>query len=337
MLRSKIAAALALALLVLSLSGCGSAAPPAETAIPAPADTVAPSPPFDVAGEETAPVATEPPAPVWAPPEEGSLTGSYYNDFLHLTLTLSEDGSAALQGGAEDAAGTYTAADGALVLELAGKTLSAAADDDGDLTLEGYSGYFLRDWDKWGITAEELGLETPDGENAPAAGSDNGDGSLRYRDFDHAIAFTYPAGMTVEAGKFLGAAGVSDGNGGWVVGRNVTEVYRTHIGSNDEFLEDYVKTFVFADFELIGGSVMKFENFNLRHEGINGRLADGSVRIGSADGEWDAHVILYTSTYADGTVNYICKTVLVPAGESVRMENLAAAVRDMGAVRLVAG
>ena len=66
-----------------------------------------------------------------------------------------------------------------------------------------------------------------------------------------------------------------------------------------------------------------------------GRLGAGEERLAVAAQEIAARVILYTSTYADGTENYICKCVLAPAENTAQLDALAVAVRDMGAARLV--
>ena len=67
---------------------------------------------------------------------------------------------------------------------------------------------------------------------------------------------------------------------------------------------------------------------------VKGRLAAASLRISGPEAGADANVILYTSTYPDGTENYICKTYLVPAGDTARLKALEAAVTDMAAVRM---
>ena len=79
--------------------------------------------------------------------------------------------------------------------------------------------------------------------------------------------------------------------------------------------------------------MLGFEGFTLLHEGIEGRLAAATLQM--TDGEQPIAVksVLYTSTFADGTVNYICKTTLAPAEDEGALEALAAAVTDMGAVR----
>lgn len=321
--------------LALPLSACGSfhlrgpASPTeAETAAPLELSGLL-NAPVDVPGEEASASDPVPEAAGAAQPTDG-LEGSYYNDFLRQTLVLDGAGGCSMGG----AAGGYRAEDGTLTLRFGSREEKATVDGDGDITVEGRTGYFLRDWSFWHITPAEAGTAS----EAPALRSgseDNGDGTLRFRDFENAVAFTYPAGMTLRR-EIIGGAAVSDGQGGAVTGRNVTELYATHSGSDDEFLTDYIKTFVFADFNMLYGALSGYERLTLLHEGIEGRLAAATLLLnGAEDGQsYRAGTILYTSTFADGTVNYICKTVIAPEGAE---DSLESTVTDMSAVRLVEG
>lgn len=318
-------------LLPLALCACNrqQSAPPPEV--------TAPSAVYDVPGEDAA---DDPPAPAeTSAPAADGLKGSYYNDYLRLTLTLDGEGGCTLAGNGTGTAGTYAAEQGALTLSFPSGHERAVIDTDGDLTIEGRTGYFLRDWGFWGITAAETGTEpVPLSYGADGVTIlDNGDGTLRYRDPDNGLAFTYPAGMTPQSGSLISGGAVTDGSGGAVAGRNVTALYSTHKGTDDEFLADYVHSFVFADFGILYGGVRSYQPLMLLHEGIEGRLAAGIMVLSGGEEETPvfAKIILYTSTYADGTVNYICKTVF--ASDTARADELSEAVTDMGAVRMTAG
>lgn len=287
---------------------------------------------YDVPGlEATAPRPTEAPPPVLpSPPQPGELCGSYYNDYLHLVLTLDPDGAATLSGGAEDRSGDYIQTEQGLSLTLAGEVLTAELDADGDLTLDGLTGYFLRDWDFWGITEAETGGNAV--RSVRTGVSDNGDGTYRLRDFENAIAVTYPSGMTADRDAVLSGVAIGNGSGAFVTGRNVTELYSTHSGTDDEFLSDYLRSFVFADSAALYGSMEGYAELTLLHEGIEGRLAAATVTLQCGGNNVYAKAILYTSTYNDGTVNYVCKTVF--AADAAEADDVAAAVTNMGAVRL---
>ena len=302
-------------------------------------------------GENAGPFASQPGTPTGSPadgrgdydvpgeePEAvelvtDGLEGSYYNDYLGLTLTLDGAGGFVLRGGGEDLSGAYTALENALTLRSGERTETASVDADGDVTIEGRTGYFLRDWALWGITTAEAG---PALSANRTGASDNGDGTSRYRDIENGVAFTYEKGMEVLRGALVSAVVVTDGDDGYVIGRNVTELYSTSSGTDDEFLEDYIRAFVFGDFAALYGEVLSYDSLELLHEGIDGRLAAATLRLKSEDDDIAAKAILYTSTFADGTVNYIVKTVLAPANLASGTETLAAAVTDMGAVRAVA-
>lgn len=280
---------------------------------------------FDIAGDET-------PAP---PPPADSVLGSYYNDYLRLTLQLDGHGNAELLGADYHAGGTYVFSGENLTLTFPDRTEYALLDADGDITIDGMTGRFLSNWEFWGITESEAGIQLAPSEEIDYQNIHLGDGKLRYRDFDNKIAFTYAEGISVYTGELIGAVAATDGDGGYVSGRNVTDNYRTSAGTDDEFLEDYIKTFVFADFAAFYQSVSSFDDIQFLQEDIDGRIAAATLNISGADQTIAVKVILYTSTYADGTVNYICKTIFAPAEDTARLASLAEAVSDMSAVRMV--
>ncbi|MBR3861425.1 MAG: hypothetical protein IKM84_06065 [Oscillospiraceae bacterium] len=301
---------------------------------------------YDVPGlEATAPRPTEAPPPVLpSPPQPGELCGSYYNDYLHLVLTLDPDGAATLSGGAEDRSGDYIQTEQGLSLTLAGEALTAELDADGDLTLSGLTGYFLRDWDFWGITPEEAAGPAPEPEIPTTELRDNGDGSWRYLDFAAGVAMSFPAGFAPLSGLPAGAAAVGDGAGGCVIGRNVTAQRAAYVQAlaadepeNDrDFLADCIHDLVLPDLAAIHGQILSYADLSLDRAPLEGRLADAKLRVNAQDGSYDLLVLCYLSTYADGTVAYICKTAVCPVEGDATAEELAESVRDVGAVRLVA-
>ena len=317
----------------LLLSACGDAAPaPAETDVPAPAATPAATAVYDVPGEngEAMPVRSA----------ADGLEGAYYNDYLRLTLTLDGAGGCVLRSETGEESGAYSrGADGTLSLSFGERSETASVDKDGDISIDGRTGYFLRDWEKWGITEAETGVSPAEEQNEGLDPNtvDNGDGTFRYYDLDNGVALTYPAGMEVLTDRIVGGVVVRDGNRGCVTARNVTGIYSTHGGTDDEFLWDYTKNFVFADFALLYGALDGFDSFLPEHEDIEGRLAAVtlSIKNGGTASNVQAKVLLYTSTYADGTVNYICKTIFADSAVPEDLAALEADVRDVGAVRRV--
>ena len=314
--------------LLLALAACGqrseaagAAKTPEATPTPWEPETIPVIP-----GEESAP----PQAPAGEP---DGLEGSYYNDFLRETLTLDGFGGCALSWTGGVMGGVYSAGAEGLTVRLADIPLSVTANSRGDLTIAGRLGQYLRDWDFWGITPAEAGIHPsntlPDTEEAPL-----GDGTYRYRDYRAGLAFTYDDSMQIVPGRIDGAVTVSDGKGGYVVGRNVTQSYLTRSGSVREFLEDYLRSEVFSDCAACFGAVSGYEDLTLFEGGETaGRLGAVEALLTAGGQQIVARVILYTSVYPDGTENFICKCVLAPDAASAR--TLAQCVRSLGAARVV--
>ena len=312
----------------LLLAACGQgAAGTAEPAEPTPAlwepETIPAIP-----GEESAPPET--PAV-----ETDGMEGSYYNDFLRETLILDGCGECSLSWSGGVMGGRYYQEYGMLRLLLSDLRLTVYTDGSGNLSIEGRPGRFLRDWDFWGITPAEAGIHPvntlPDTEEVALGG-----GAYRYRDFSCGIALTYDETLQILAGRCDGAVAVADGKGGYAVGRNVTQRYLTRGGSAEEFMEDYLRADVFSDCAALCGAVGGYDDLTLFSGGETaGRIAAGEVRLSVGAQEIAARVILYTSVYADGTQNFICKCVLAPAEDTAQLDALAAAVRDVGAARIV--
>ena len=279
-----------------------------------------------IAGDESAP----PQTPVDA---SDGLEGSYYNDFLRETLTLDGHGACALTWPGGVMAGTYEPTESGCTVLLADFRIGVWADERGDLALEGKQGLYLRDWDFWGITPAEAGIHPtntlPDTEEFSLGG-----GAYRYRDYQNGLALTYDGDLQIASGRLPDAVTVADGRGGYVVGRNVTRRYLTPGRSAKEFLEDYIKSDVFADFAELYGATEDFEDLRiLPGNEKQGRLAAGDLTLSGGGRSATVRAILYASVYPDGTENYICRCIFAPTAEAA--ENLTQHVRDLGAARIV--
>ena len=325
--KSFIAALLCLCLL-LPMTAC-QARRPREPKISASAPESAPWVPEAIpaiAGDESAP----PQTPVDA---SDGLEGSYYNDFLRETLTLDGHGACALTWPGGVMAGTYEPTESGCTVLLADFRIGVWADERGDLALEGKQGLYLRDWDFWGITPAEAGIHPtntlPDTEEFSLGG-----GAYRYRDYQNGLALTYDGALQIAAGRLPDAVTVADGRSGYVVGRNVTRRYLTSGRSAKEFLEDYIKADVFSDFASLYGATEDFEDLRiLPGNEKQGRLAAADLSLSGNGRSALARIVLYASSFADGTENIICKCVFAPTAEAA--DALAQTVRDMGAARIV--
>ena len=316
--------------LLLPLASCHlRRTPAAEDPAETPAPTAAPWKPETIpaiAGEESAAPQTP------GDPPDG-LEGSYYNDFTRETLTLDGYGQCALSWPGGVMGGTYSRTETGFTVQMAELRLEVYVDPQGDLAVAGRRGAFLRDWDFWGITPAEAGIHPtsslPDTEEFSLGG-----GAYRYRDFAAGLALTYSGNMQILSGRLADAVTVADGRGGYVIGRAVTRRWVTRGGSAEEFLEDYIRSAVFADFEALYGPVIGYEGLNILKKGAgDGRLAAGEITLRSAQRSAVARVILFSSAFADGTESILAKCVLAPTAEEA--DALAESVRDMAAARVV--
>ena len=318
---------LAFALCLLPLAGCGKDPVPTPSQASGAGSWWEPETLSPVAGEER-----EPPEEPEGPTD--GLEGSYYNDYLRETLILDGRGGCSVSWPGGVMGGLYSLADdGSLAVLLSDLRLTAHIDGSGNLSVDGRQGRYLRDWDFWGITPAEAGIHPvtalPDTEEIALGG-----GAYRYRDFPAGLALTYDGTLRLAAGRVPGAVCVADGTGGYVVGRNVTLRYD---GADAKtFMEDYLRSFVFSDCEALYGPVSGYADMTIFAGGeAAGRLGAGTVTLSCPAGQIAARAILFTSSFDDGTVNYICKCVFAPAGNTAQLDALAAGVYDLGAARIV--
>jgi len=291
------------------------------------------------------PAAPEPAAPVISlsdgavPGDEAEVTasdglsGSYYNDYLGMTLSLDGSGVCALSGNGTDLTGTYAVSPDGLTLDFGDRHETACCDAHGNISIEGRTGWFLRDWVLWGITETEAGTPIPTAAADSTETLQNSDGTRRHRDFDRQIALTYADGMEVLPGRLADAVTVTDGNGAYVTGCNVTETLNAFSGNAEQYLSSHIEHCTIPEFETLYGAAPEVHEQLVFSDSTDGRLAAATLRLSNADHDISVSLILYTSAYADGTVNYICKTFFVPASDSARQSELSAAVTDLGAVR----
>ena len=267
----------------------------------------------------TLPVAAETPAPV---PESDGLAGSYRNSDCALTLTLDGCGGCTLTGVGTDAAGTYTAVPDGLSLDFGTRQETALRDAADGFAIAGRAGRFVRSDDATPVPGTE---RVPDGE-----------GGFRYRDYDAHIACSCAAGTEILPHLLPGAVVAAVGDDSYVIGCNVTEALSAFPDSAPAFLEEYIRADVLAAFSVLYGDLCDCGELCAEAGTVDGRLAEASLTIRSADREIAVSVILYTSAYADGTQNYICKSCFAPADAAGVPDGSADAVTDMGAVRKAA-
>lgn len=159
-------------------------------------------------------------------------------------------------------------------------------------------------------------------------------GICRCRDYPRGLSFIYPDEMTVLEHAISDAVVVTNGDFLFVVGRNVTDDYSSSELTPAEYIEGYVSQTVKNDAETLCGSLSASGEVTVLHEDIEGRSASAELLITAGGTELYIKTIMYLSTYSDGTVNHICKSIMAPADDTEAFNALALGVTGMGAARL---
>lgn len=90
------------------------------------------------------------------PTEPGDgLEGGYFNDYLDLLLIIDGRGGYELSG-SQSCSGSYSLNGDSVIFNINGAAYHATLDSDGDLLFDDLTGYFLSDWEKWGISEAEI-------------------------------------------------------------------------------------------------------------------------------------------------------------------------------------
>lgn len=273
--------------------------------------------------QEVQPQSTLPDISVSATPAQAPPPGSYYNSQMDMGLLLDSEGAFAMFSGGESVKGTY-ALRGDDVVFTSGTEETAARLDETGLVFHDMPGVFLPVGVAESFSAIGVML------SGDREYTDLGNGTWQVCDYALGLAFVYPGDMSAPEGLLADAAVVWDGRESFVVGRNVT---RDCTGAESAFLEGYMAGAVLADFRELYHESGSFESSSLLQENIPGRLASAEGVILTAQARYYVKVILYTSTYSDGTVNLICKAFYAPEGDTAAFNAIANGVTDMTAVR----
>ncbi|MBR5489937.1 MAG: hypothetical protein IKV79_01560 [Oscillospiraceae bacterium] len=258
-----------------------------------------------------------------AEPWAGLDAREFYNESTGCTLCLGEEGAFALYAPGLSLEGTYTATEQALSL-VGGGEEATAYPSGGGYVLSGMGGLFLPMESKDSFT--EMGvLRAGDREYAEETG-----GIYRLSDYSLRLALQYPETMSAPENLISDAVVVWDGESGYVVGRNVTADYDEDA---EEFMESYMESAALSDFRQLYGEKGEFDSLEMLNEGISGRLASAEGIILGGGERVYVKCIMYTSTYSDGTENYICKCFFTLEGDTEAFNALTSSVVNMTAVR----
>ncbi len=273
--------------------------------------------------EPDEPAATAPELAVSASPYAGPDAGEYFNDAADCSLRIDGQGGFVLLASGLSAAGTYTATEAELILLSGGEEAYAYPSGEG-YVLSGMAGLFLPVEQMSGFSGLGV-LRSSDREYA-----EEGSGTYRLSDYGLQLALRYPDSMSAPENLIADAVVIWDKSSGYVTGRNVTEEF---FGEAEDFMSDYMLGSVLPDFRLLYGEDGEFESMQPLSEGVAGRLASAEGLISGGAERIYVKCIMYTSTYSDGTVNYICKSFYAPEGDSESFNALANSVVNMSAVR----
>lgn len=274
-------------------------------------------------GDSTPASVTLPDLAVTAQPVATPPPGSYYNLNTDVGLVLDEAGNFAMYSGENCVTGTYSVGADGLIFTSGGEEAEARMTGEG-LVFEDMAGAFFPVGVAEGFSSLGL-MRQRDREY-----TDNGDGTWRVCDYSLGLAFVYPTIMSAPEGLLPDAVVVWDGVDGYVTGRNVTADFS---GDGNSFIGGYMEDKVLTDFRALYGAVGSYESMEVLDENITGRLASAEGTITGGEGDIYVKCIIYTSTYSDGTVNYICKCFFAPAGDTASFNALANSVVNMTAVR----
>lgn len=258
-----------------------------------------------------------------AEPYIGPEAGEYFNADTACALSIDGQGGFVLSTAGGSAAGTCSAS-GEELLFLCGGEEARAFERGGGIVFSGMAGIFLPAEERECFS--ELGvLALCDREY-----TDNGDGTYRLCDYGLEIALVYPDAMSAPENLIADAVVIQGGDMAYVTGRNVTEDYSVEA---EKFMESYMRDVVPRDFRLLYGEEGEFEVMELLSEGVAGRIASAEGIIAGGEARIYVKCIMYTSTYSDGTVNYVCKCFFAPEGDERSFNALANSVVNMSAVR----
>ncbi|MBE7018102.1 MAG: hypothetical protein E7420_08150 [Ruminococcaceae bacterium] len=260
---------------------------------------------------------------VSAVPYAGPDAGEFYNASTAGTLRLDGAGAYYLSASGLSVSGTYSAFEEEIILSGGGEEVSLYP-SAGGYVLSGMAGIFIPVEEKEKFS--DLGvIAKSDREYIEESG-----GTYRLSDYSLQLALRYPATMDAPENLVADAVVIWDRASGYVTGRNVTEDFS---GEAEDFMSDYMQNYVLPDFRLLYGKEGSFESVTPLNEGIAGRVASSEALIKSGDEGIYIKCIMYTSTYSDGTVNYICKSFYVPEGDQTTLSSLTNSVVNMTAVR----
>ena len=212
-------------------------------------------------------------------PDIYSISAYYDNDELEVSLDFYDDYTFYLSDIYDVTEGTYYFDGEDFVLTLDDEILEGYIVEEGVLSIFDVDGFFYE---------VEYPTYTPDSSNRISIGDtesqreyeDQGDGTIRYRDYNGDIAITYPDWMTnYEDDLMPGSVLIADTDGGFVLGLNVTDAYWNYEGYDEDFLMELFNYEISDAIDQIFGTEWEASSLTLLENSQDNRVATGEVNF----------------------------------------------------------
>lgn len=229
------------------------------------------------------------------------------------------DGTVEITDGSDSVFGEYEwdGVIGAIVLgeDIASLTL----DEEGDLYLQGEDDeYYLMtyegiagggDHESGGVPDSDDDLDYDTDDNGNIAYETLDDGKIRYIDYDNNVSITYPEWMSCMEDVNPGTVTISDGDGGYVVGQNITEMYWGYSGSDEEMIAAYMNELVTVYFEELYGDGWEVFFYNNMGSDESNRIATAEMNLYNDDYDIYIRTLIYSTVQnGENTGTVMAKT-----------------------------
>ncbi len=244
-----------------------------------------------------------------------------------ITYFFYTDGTLEVTDGTDSVFGGYEWDGQAGLITLDGFIVELLLDGEGDLYIEGEDGeYYLMTYAGFadGGDHESGGMPNPDDTpdydldyNLDYDTDDDGsigyealdNGKIRFYDYDNNVSITYPEWMSCMEDANPGTVTITDGNGGYVVGENITDMYWNYSGSDDEMIAAYMNELVTVYFEELYGDGWEVFYLNNMSSDESNRIATAEMNLYNDDYDIYIRTLIYhTVQNGENTGTVMAKT-----------------------------
>lgn len=204
-------------------------------------------------------------------------------------------------------------------ITLDGFTVELLLDGEGDLYMEGEDGeYYLMtyagfagggDHESGGMPDSDDDLDYDTNDDGNIAYETLDDGKIRYIDYDNNVSITYPDWMSCMEDVNPGTVTITDGDGGYVVGENITDMYWNYSGSDEEMIAAYMNELVTVYFEELYGDGWEVFFYNNMGSNESNRIATAEMNLYNDDYDIYIRTLIYhTVQNGENTDTVMAKT-----------------------------